>query len=237
MPVGCYQLLLLICLFISIYLCMRKNIYPCVLSADSVCSNFGIVLECFQSCFCLISETSVCCYAQYRLLECAVFCRHIIQQIWIQLFFFSYSFHIINGSFRTQPQRNQQFCSDCGAPTIHTCPHCGREIPGDYAGDFCYAISWDVPNYCGYCGKPFPWTESAIESASLIIKEETELSEELKQQVTESIPDIVSETPRTTLAAVRIKKVLSSGASITAEMLRQFVIDFGCELVKNSLGL
>lgn len=145
--------------------------------------------------------------------------------------------HIINGSFRTQPQRNQQFCSDCGAPTIHTCPHCGREIPGDYAGDFGYAIPWDVPKYCGYCGKPFPWTESAIESASLIIKEETELSEELKQQVTESIPDIISETPRTTLAAVRIKKVLSSGASITAEMLRQFVIDFGCELVKNSLGL
>lgn len=145
--------------------------------------------------------------------------------------------HIINGSFRNEPQRNQQFCSDCGAPTIHTCPHCGREIPGDHTGDFGYAIPWNLPKYCGYCGKPFPWTQSAIESTSLIIKEETELSEELKRQVTESLPDIVSETPRTTLAAMRIKKVFSSGTSIAAEMIRQFVIDFGCELAKKSLGL
>lgn len=85
--------------------------------------------------------------------------------------------------------------------------------------------------------KTIPRIQSALESASLIIKEETELSEDLRDLANESLPDIVSETPRTALASTRMKRVISGATSITAEMVRQFVIDFGCELAKKYLGL
>lgn len=145
--------------------------------------------------------------------------------------------HLINGDYHTNPSNNQPFCSKCGAPTIHECPHCHKEIPGNYTVEFGYAIPWEIPKYCGHCGKPFPWIQSALESASLIIKEETELSEDLRDLANESLPDIVSETPRTALASTRMKRVISGATSITAEMVRQFVIDFGCELAKKYLGL
>lgn len=53
----------------------------------------------------------------------------------------------------------------------------------------------------------------------------------------ESLPDIISETPKTQIAVVRFKKALAKVGSFTADGLRQFVIDFGCELAKQQLGL
>ena len=53
----------------------------------------------------------------------------------------------------------------------------------------------------------------------------------------ETLPDVISETPKTKLAVIRLKKVLSVVSSFTADGLRQFAIEFGCELVKKQLGL
>ena len=70
-----------------------------------------------------------------------------------------------------------------------------------------------------------------------MIQEEEELSDSMKESLTSSLPDIISETPGTNLAIVRMKKALMSAGKFTAEALRQFVIDFGCELAVKSLGL
>lgn len=145
--------------------------------------------------------------------------------------------HLINGCFHTHPQKNVPFCSECGASTISECPTCHKEISGDYKGEFGYAIPWDIPKYCEYCGKPFPWTQSVIESISLIIQEESGLSRDLKQSVIESLPDVVSQTPRTELASIRMKKVLAGATSVAVDTIRQFIIDFGCELMKQRLGI
>lgn len=93
------------------------------------------------------------------------------------------------------------------------------------------------PDYCHNCGMPYPWTASALENAILLIQEEEELSEQLKVSAIESLPDIITETPKTNIAVVRIKKLLASTGKITGDAIRQFAIDFGCELAKKSLGL
>lgn len=146
--------------------------------------------------------------------------------------------HIINSSFRRSPEYNSDFCSRCGARTIHKCPNCGRDIKGDIIDDdFIYCSRYNVPSFCEYCGNPFPWTKSAIDNAAMLIREEESLSDDLKSSLVESLPDVISETPRTSLAIIRTKKCLASAGKFTAEGIRQFVIDFGCELAKKSLNL
>ena len=63
------------------------------------------------------------------------------------------------------------------------------------------------------------------------------LDRDLQEKLIASLPDIVTETPKTNLAIVRFKRVLAPAGKFTADSLRQFAIDFGCELAKNQLGL
>lgn len=74
-------------------------------------------------------------------------------------------------------------------------------------------------------------------AASGLIYEEENIPDDLKDRTVETLRDIISETPNTTLAATRLKKCLISSGTFVAEGLRQFVIDFGCELAKRTLGL
>ncbi len=147
--------------------------------------------------------------------------------------------HLVNSKFDTSPNLSQQYCPICGAQTITACPECGSPLHGEYEVDGIVAIGFqtNVDAYCYSCGKPYPWTKSALLSASAIIYEEENLSDELKQSMVDSLEDIITETPNTTLASVRMKRCIHSAGKFTADALRQFVIDFGCDLVKKTLGL
>ena len=143
--------------------------------------------------------------------------------------------HVVSKSIAN----SQKYCSTCGAEIISSCPCCSLPIRGLLELDICYIGNrpYTRPDYCYNCGNPYPWTESALKSTALLIQEEEELSEQLKASLVESLPDIITETPRTNLAVVRVKKCLASAGKFTADAVRQFAIDFGCELVKKSLGL
>lgn len=147
--------------------------------------------------------------------------------------------HCITDSFDAYPEHGQHFCDKCGAATITACPSCGANIRGDYyaPGVLIVGGHYQVPAYCYSCGKPYPWTQSAIESAVELIQEEEELDATQKEKLASSLPDIISETPKTQVAVVRFKKAMSSAGRFTADALRQFAIDFGCELAKQQLGL
>lgn len=121
----------------------------------------------------------------------------------------------------------KRFCVQCGSETTTCCQSCKTPIPE----------SQNLPFYCFNCGVPYPWTESAIKSAILIVKEESAFSKQQITELTESFPNIISETPSTSLASLRIKKALLTAGKFTAEGIRQFVIDFGCELAKKSIGI
>ena len=147
--------------------------------------------------------------------------------------------HSITRSIELYPNEMQNFCSKCGAETITSCPSCNTLLRGELYDEedlfICNDISLD--SYCPNCGNPYPWTQSAIENAILMIQEEEGLSYQFKESVIQSLPDIIVETPKTGLAVIRLKKCMSTVGKFAADGLRQFVVDFGCEFAKNLLGL
>ena len=143
--------------------------------------------------------------------------------------------HCISALFDEHSSEGQAFCERCGARTIIECPSCHTKIRGYEEIGLPY--HYTVPSYCYKCGAPFPWTQSAIESAAELIREDEQLAPENQTALVASLPDIITETPKSQLAAVRLKKALAAAGKFTADGLRQFAIDFGCELVKKQLGL
>ena len=147
--------------------------------------------------------------------------------------------HCITSAFETNPLDRQPFCDQCGAKTITECPSCRAKIRGEYTpgndSSFFGGFGYTVPAFCSQCGAPFPWTQTAIEVATALISEEVELPSNDREALIEVLPAVIAETPKTNLAAVRFKKALSVAGKYTADGLRQFTIDFGCELFKKLL--
>ena len=136
------------------------------------------------------------------------------------------------------PLKSTEYCEKCGAELISKCPNCNSAIKEWHINAVVtYTPEFEKPSYCRSCGKPYPWTSAAIEATALMIQEDAELSELERQNLEASLPDIIVETPKTKLATIRIQKALLTCSKFTAEAIRQFAIDFGCELAKSSLGL
>ena len=145
--------------------------------------------------------------------------------------------HCITDALESFPESSESFCSKCGTQTITNCPTCNTAIRGAYQElGFASWAKYTVPAYCYNCGKPFPWTRTALETMSEMIQEDSEIDPELQKSLTDALPDLVSETPKTNLAIIRLKRGLLAVGKFTAEGLRQFVIDFGCELVKRQMN-
>lgn len=132
-----------------------------------------------------------------------------------------------------------EFCEKCGSKMLDKCPSCGNPIKEwDYGGiPVIGDPSYDRAAYCKHCGSAYPWTQSAIEAATEIIEEEESLDSTQRTNLVASLPDIISETPKTQVAVIRFKKAIMAAGRFTADALRQFAIDFGCELAKKQLGL
>ncbi len=146
--------------------------------------------------------------------------------------------HCISYSIDDHPEHNAPFCSKCGAETIRVCPNCQTKIRGDYYVEgYTDFREFKPPAYCHNCGKPFPWTEKALTCAKELIYEDEQLTNQQKEDLINVLPDVIVETPRTNLAVIRIKKCLLIAGKYTAEGVRQFSIDFACELAKKQLGL
>ncbi len=147
--------------------------------------------------------------------------------------------HCITPNLEISSSLSQEYCDKCGAKTICACPECGAHIRGEYHVDgvVTFGGSFTVPAFCCSCGAAFPWTSSALDAIKELISEEDELLEMEKEKLIASLPDIITETPKTQLAATRIKKALVTAGKFTAEGIRQFVIDFGCELALKLTGV
>lgn len=132
---------------------------------------------------------------------------------------------------------SDKFCSICGARVIHKCPNCNAVIRGHSRETYGFLTEYTAPSYCIDCGKPYPWIVNAIEATALMLKEEPGLTFDECQKLIDILPDVITETPKTQLAAIRIRKTIATAGKFVAEGLRKFVIDFGCEVLKKQLEL
>ncbi|WP_318531287.1 DUF2321 domain-containing protein [Lactiplantibacillus pentosus] len=91
-----------------------------------------------------------------------------------------------------------------------------------------------IPKYCKNCGKPYPWTESAVKSAQDLISY-SELSSDEVKDFQGSIPDLLSDTPKTKLASTKFKIYAAKAGTVVAQGLRDILVDIASEAVKKSI--
>jgi hypothetical protein len=119
--------------------------------------------------------------------------------------------HVINSNYLKNPQFNQQYCDRCGERTITQCPKCSENIKGEYEDPQSHVsvigFWYKPPSFCEYCGKPFPWTSSAIRAARELTGT-LDLTDDQKKELKKDITDMVKNTPRARVAAARFKKTL-----------------------------
>lgn len=142
--------------------------------------------------------------------------------------------HVITTSATTSRALLQPRCSRCGSETITTCPSCGASIHGHYhiPGVFAVGFKEPTPAYCHQCGSAYPWTTSALEAARELADEIDGLTLEEREQLKQTLDDIVRETPRTQVATLRFKRLVAKAGSGTAEMFKQVLVDVVSESVR-----
>jgi len=145
--------------------------------------------------------------------------------------------HVVNDASHGNPAFNQTFCKKCGAKTINTCTDCGSSIRG-----CCYIANSmglenrmrckEAPSFCVECEKAYPWTEKKITAAKELALELEGLSDEEKAMLSNSIDDLVVETPRTGLAVTRLKKIAKKAEEVSWEAFKGVLTDVVSESVR-----
>ena len=143
--------------------------------------------------------------------------------------------HIINTCAETSPEHNKSFCDKCGAETTINCLKCGGKILGQLhpVGELTFVPPMRrAPNFCSSCGSLYPWTERRLKAARDLANEISGISEDERKLLTQSLDELVKDTPDTQTAAIRFKKIVSKAGKEAANAFRQILIDFASEAAK-----
>jgi len=144
--------------------------------------------------------------------------------------------HVISTMASSSPQSNQKYCAECGVQTITACTYCNSPIRGYYHIRGVFGFSdYHKPSYCYNCGKSYPWTVASLEAASELADELEKLTADERQQLKESFPDLVKNTPKTVVAETRFIKLMKKAGSETYDSMKSILIDVVSETVKKSL--
>ena len=142
--------------------------------------------------------------------------------------------HKINSCHEDLPQYSSDHCSDCGASTITACPSCDVSIRGYVRGSMSFA-EYVVPKFCSACGEPYPWTASALEAAKAMAEEIGGLSEDERSALSASLEDLVRDTPRSPVAAMRFKRYLAKAGTSAASAFKDILIGVISESAKRAI--
>ncbi len=142
--------------------------------------------------------------------------------------------HAINGSSMRLPQFNAKHCDQCGEPGIKECPSCGEPIRGHYWGG-ALSIGYDVPRHCRGCGKPYPWTTRSVEAARELIALSDKLNSREKEEFSNAIAEITSDTPKSKVAVQKIRIYSAKAGREIAQGVRDIAVNIASEAVKKIL--
>ena len=140
--------------------------------------------------------------------------------------------HVTTAYVKTSPHKMTKFCDRCGEATMTTCPRCGAEIRGEYHSDVLILNEFKTPAFCHACGKPYPWTEATLKAAQDLAAELAGLSPEEREIVAKSLPDIIRDTLRTSLAATRFKTLVAKAGPVAADGFKKIITETATEVAK-----
>lgn len=143
--------------------------------------------------------------------------------------------HIINEYAMTQPDFNAAFCKQCGASTLTACDKCSAKIQGYYHIIGVIGGSYSLPSFCHACGKPYPWVEAKLKAAQELADEVNNLTPEETATLKRSLEDIIRDTPQTTVAATRFKRLITKAGREAAQGFRDILVDIISETAKKTL--
>lgn len=128
------------------------------------------------------------------------------------------------------------YCEECGAENISTCPTCNTPIKGEeIIGIPTFGFEPEPPKYCYKCGDPFPWTKASLEALEELAELDESLNEDDVKNLAVTAKEILSETPKTRVAAIKFKKILSRAGSETATAARELFVDIVAETAKRTI--
>jgi hypothetical protein len=144
--------------------------------------------------------------------------------------------HRINRSSEDYPEYNSAFCRECGGAAVTSCSSCNSKIRGYLRNTGVVDLTeWKIPAYCHACGKPYPWTESRIESLTEAIEDAERLSPEEKETLKLSIPDILSQTPKSDNAVARFKRAIAKSGQASGKLIYDVAVKVATEAIAASI--
>jgi hypothetical protein len=132
----------------------------------------------------------------------------------------------------------QKYCGICGESTIAVCPNCNTPIRGEYESEGFIFIGFHeppAPRFCHECGHSYPWTLRKMDAAKELGDELDELSKDEKEKLKSSLDDLVTDNPRTELAATRFKKIMSKVGKDSYETMKTIAIEIMSEATRNAI--
>lgn len=131
--------------------------------------------------------------------------------------------HVQNGG--TRVIADEKYC-ECGAETIHQCPSCRNNIKGAFRS---YA-DWmkNPPMGCLKCGKPYPWTQTAIDRVTQLINESA-LTVVEKREATSDLELVILNTPGAESAAHRTHQRLVKIGGLLRAGYNDYVVPLAAE--------
>ena len=156
--------------------------------------------------------------------------------------------HSINTAVKWDSSKNAEHCPQCGEPAVKECEACNAPLRGDritpaHRSDWGLHVPGKrirmrrVPAYCHACGKAYPWTERKAEAMEEMIDELDGLSDEERNRLKKSIPDIIADTPKSETAALRFKKAVAKVGEAGGNLMMKVLASVATEAVKNSMGM
>ncbi len=144
--------------------------------------------------------------------------------------------HVLTDRLERSPN-DTPHCSKCGAKTISKCPSCGAKIRGDLrdSGIVVLGHTTPAPKYCPECGEPFPWTAASLDALRELAELDDDLDAADANALVESVETALTDGPKTKVAAMRIKKILSKAGRATVAAIRDVLVDVLAESAKRTI--
>jgi hypothetical protein len=98
---------------------------------------------------------------------------------------------------------------------------------GAYAGD-----DTTPPSFCYECGEPYPWVEERVDAARELAEMLDKLSPADKDQIKLGLDDLVRDSPRTQVAAMKFKQLVAKAGQGAIESMREILASVAVEAAK-----